>query len=77
MTLDYLSRLGELLLLDDIKDFGKFDRIHHWHIGLLLMIFGSILEAWYLYQLAKSDIPFKIADEISRIIEVIDKWEQE
>lgn len=33
--------LGVLLLLSDGKDIGKFDRIHHWHIGAALLLFGK------------------------------------
>jgi hypothetical protein len=35
--------LGALLFLDDTviryHDFGKFDHVHHWHIGVALMLF--------------------------------------
>lgn len=35
---------GLILFLDDAiryGDFGKFDRLHHWHVGALLMYLGS------------------------------------
>ena len=37
---------GLILFLDDIRDFGKFDRIHHWHIGLLLALGGVGALLW-------------------------------
>lgn len=41
--------LGTFLFLDDLNDFGKFStpdhpsRVHHWWIGLLIMLLGLIL----------------------------------
>ena len=35
---------GLVLFLDDAirhGDFGKFDRIHHYHVGILLMLLGG------------------------------------
>jgi hypothetical protein len=35
---------GLILFLDDVircGDFGKFDRVHHYHVGALLMYLGS------------------------------------
>jgi hypothetical protein len=32
--------IGALLLLDDSKDIGKMDRLHHWHIGAALTALG-------------------------------------
>ena len=36
-----LFGVGLILFLDDIRDFGKIDRLHHWHVGALLMYLGS------------------------------------
>lgn len=36
--------IGVFLFLDDTirnKDFGKFDRLHHYHLGLALILFGG------------------------------------
>ena len=35
-----VSALGEYLLLDDIRDFGKLDHFHHYIVGLLLFFLG-------------------------------------
>ena len=34
---------GASMIVDDIKDVGKFDRIHHWHWGLILFIVGVVM----------------------------------
>jgi drug/metabolite transporter (DMT)-like permease len=36
---------GVILLFDDISDFGKVDRPHHYHWGILLLIGGALLLA--------------------------------
>ena len=35
---------GVAMLIDDFKDFldGRFDRLHHWHYGVLLIALGLI-----------------------------------
>jgi len=48
--LDFLYRLGEMLIKDDIMDYGRFDRIHHWQWGEMLRqgaFLGSTLLALY------------------------------
>lgn len=35
---------GTILLLDDSLDIGRFDRPHHWHLGLA-MVTASLLAA--------------------------------
>ena len=35
-----MQLIGALLVLSDINDVGKFDRIHHWHVGAALLLFG-------------------------------------
>lgn len=39
--LDFTSRVGEWLLRDDAKDIGKFDRAHHWHVGILMSLLAE------------------------------------
>lgn len=34
----WLKLAGALLLLSDLKDVPKTDRVHHWQIGLLLLL---------------------------------------
>jgi hypothetical protein len=34
---------GVILLFDDVSDFGKVDRPHHYHWGILLLIGGALL----------------------------------
>jgi hypothetical protein len=36
-----LFGVGLILFLDDIRDFGKIDRFHHYMAGLALVYFGS------------------------------------
>jgi hypothetical protein len=41
MTL--IQLIGLMLLLDDsirYRDFLKFDRLHHWHVGAVLLVVG-------------------------------------
>ena len=39
--MSFVQLIGALLVLSDIKDVGKFDRIHHWHLGAALLLFGQ------------------------------------
>jgi len=41
-AVDALSA-GASMLIDDIMDVGRFDRIHHWMWGVLLIIVGIIV----------------------------------
>ena len=34
---------GAVLLFDDISDFGELNRIHHYFLGLLLIIGGALI----------------------------------
>ena len=34
---------GVSMIMDDIKDVGKIDRIHHWMIGLILVVIAVII----------------------------------
>ena len=38
--MSFLQFIGLLLLLDDIRDIGKLDRLHHYHLGLALVFLG-------------------------------------
>ncbi len=40
--LEVLRGIGEIVLEDDAADIGKFDRIHHWHVGALLIMLSEI-----------------------------------
>jgi hypothetical protein len=42
---------GIVLLFDDISDFGRVDRPHHYHWGILLLIGGALLLAMGLARL--------------------------
>jgi hypothetical protein len=33
---------GASMIVDDIADLGRFDRVHHWHWGLLLLVLGLV-----------------------------------
>ncbi len=38
---------GLTALADDAKDIGRFDRPHHWHVGLLLITLANLcLRRW-------------------------------
>ena len=39
--MSFLQWFGVILLLDDAADIGRFDRIHHWMIGAVLLLFGE------------------------------------
>ena len=40
---------GTAMLMDDIADFGKTDRPHHWMWGLILAVAGALLVAVILF----------------------------
>ena len=42
---------GVVLLFDDVSDFGKVNRPHHYHWGILLLIGGALLLAMGLTKL--------------------------
>jgi hypothetical protein len=42
---------GVVLLFDDVLDFGKVNRLHHYHWGILLLIGGALLFAMGLARL--------------------------
>ncbi len=42
---------GIVLLFDDVSDFGRVDRPHHYHWGILLLIGGALLLAMGLARL--------------------------
>lgn len=45
--LELVHFMGEFLIYDDIKDYGKIDRLHHWIIGELLKesaLFGGLID---------------------------------
>jgi len=35
--------LGDIVMVDDGPDIGKFDRIHHWHVGAAIKYGAEIL----------------------------------
>jgi len=35
--------VGAVLLFDDVSDFGKLDRPHHYFWGILLLIAGAVV----------------------------------
>ena len=41
---DAIALVGLALLLDDIKDLGRFDRGHHWHVGAAMLLMPSWFE---------------------------------
>ena len=57
---DLLREIGRILLEDDRKDIGKFDRLHHWHLGVILIAISQLLKRGA--ELAD------ILDEIARLL---------
>jgi len=37
-----ISELGKILIEDDKKDIGKFDRLHHWQYGFILIRLANL-----------------------------------
>jgi len=33
--IEFINSFGRVLQLDDFKDIGKFDRLHHWQYGFM------------------------------------------
>lgn len=54
--LEVFNLLGELLIWDDLEDYGKLDRIHHWQIGELIRQTAKILGVTYVLQDVLSEI---------------------
>lgn len=44
LLIDFIDMIGEILMIDDMQDIGKFDRIHHWHIGAILKNTASAIQ---------------------------------
>jgi len=40
--LEWVEEIGRQILDSDKKDIGKFDRLHHWQIGLPIMLLGAL-----------------------------------
>ena len=73
LILDFFNWLGEFLVYDDLLDYGKLDRIHHWQIGELLRQTTQILGVAYVLQDVLSEIkksrkvdPFKLVKEFKK-----------
>jgi hypothetical protein len=41
-ALDMLAA-GAAMMLDDARDVGRFDRLHHWQVGALLAVAATLL----------------------------------
>jgi len=52
LLIEFGYKLGEFIVLDDIKDYGKFDRVHHWQIGELIRVLS--LYSGVAYKFLKS-----------------------
>lgn len=66
-VLEFFNWLGEFLVYDDLTDYGKLDRLHHWQIGELIRQTTQILGVAYVLQDLLSEIkksrkvdPFKL-----------------
>lgn len=66
-VLEFFNWLGEFLVYDDLADYGKLDRLHHWQIGELIRQTTQILGVAYVLQDLLSEIkksrktdPFKL-----------------
>jgi len=44
-----IEGLGLLIFLHDVKDAGKFDRLHHWMLGAVMVLFPE----WFKRLLSK------------------------
>ena len=51
-VLKILKKVGLLLYLDDLKDTGLFDRLHHWIYGLAIAEFSDM----FLKAITQGDI---------------------
>jgi len=36
---------GVFMLFDDVKDFGRIERLHHWQYGVILVVLGALTTA--------------------------------
>ena len=65
--IEILKNIGEIVLEDDAPDIGKFDRIHHWHIGAALI---ALAEIGNMISTIKSMTDEESLEDLRRIIEV-------
>lgn len=49
MELKDIQSLGLLIFLHDAKDAGKFDRLHHWMLGIAMIFWPE----WFKHFLSK------------------------
>lgn len=56
LILEFFHWLGEFLIWDDLDDYGRLDRIHHWQIGEILRQTSQILGLSYVLHDVLSEI---------------------
>ena len=62
---EQMNFIGKFLLKDDIKDFGMFDRLHHWQYGFVLWALSEYLSLINIFfpfdqQILKAKVKAKI-----------------
>ncbi len=66
--LDLLYKLGKLFILTDINDVGRFDRFHHWHLGLFLKELAVWLKLFQIgYEAVREEEGESIEDKLYEI----------
>jgi len=57
--------IGGILVVDDYKDYGKIDRIHHWLLGEIMRQLSTIAGTVYVgWKVLNAEDDYNIVDEI-------------
>jgi len=65
--LELSHNLGNFLLIEDYKDYGKFDRVHHWFLGELIRQLTVVLGSLYVgSKVLKREVHLDVFDKIKR-----------
>jgi hypothetical protein len=64
-VMNLLHTIGGILVVDDYKDYGKFDHCHHWIIGELMRQLSTIAGTVYVgWRILNAEEDYNIVDRI-------------
>jgi len=66
-VMNLLHTIGGILVVDDYKDYGKVDRIHHWLLGEIMRQLSTIAGTVYIgWRILNAEEDYNIIDEVIR-----------
>ncbi|MCL6578405.1 MAG: hypothetical protein K6T73_03350 [Candidatus Bathyarchaeota archaeon] len=66
-VMNLLHTIGGILVVDDYKDYGKVDRLHHWLLGEIMRQLSTIAGTVYIgWRILNAEGDSNILDEIIR-----------